>query len=462
VALVLGLAAGPVLIALWAIYLSLAVVCQDFLWFQWDGLLLETLVIGALLAPWRLVSRPGGDAPPRAAVRLMRWLLFRLMFASAVVKITSGDPSWRHLIALQYHYETQPLPTWTAWYAHQLAPWFHRLSAEAMFLVEGAVPFLIFAPRRLRILAALVLATFQVLLMVTGNYAFFNVLTIALCVLLLDDGFWPARWHAWLATPRPPPRGLSRAVGFAAIGLFLLSLYPLTRAFHGSGVILGPIPEAYRIVAPLRLVNSYGLFQVMTTRRPEIEIEGSDDGVTWKPYRFRWKPGPLDQCPMFVAPHQPRLDWQMWFAALSDFRQEPWFLRFCQRLLEGSEPVLALLASNPFPRAPPRFPCATSTTPLTDQATRGATPLARASSSALCPGACCVERRAGAGRAPSAPRAFGVQAEGCASAPMFIDPPRWSNATHHFHQRYVCLAWIASCPRWAPMEVATSRHSRTN
>src|SRR6185436_5452179 len=158
VALIVGVAAGPVLVALWAVYLSVAVGCQDFLWFQWDGLLLETAVIGALLAPWGLRSRPGADAPPRPAVRPIRWLLFRLMFASAVVKLTSGDPSWRHLTALQYHYETQPLPTWTAWYAHQLPAGFHQLSAVVMFAVEGFVPLLFVAPRRVRTFAALVIA----------------------------------------------------------------------------------------------------------------------------------------------------------------------------------------------------------------------------------------------------------------------------------------------------------------
>ena len=372
--LILGFLPGLMLVAVWAIYLSLAIGCQDFLWFQWDGLLLETAVIGALLAPWGFWSRPGADAPPRAAVRLIRWLLFRLMFASAVVKITSGDPSWRHLTALQYHYETQPLPTWTAWYAHHLPATFQRLSAALMFMAEGIVPFLILGPRRVRELAALALATFQILLMATGNYAYFNLLALALCVMLLDDGVWPERWRARLARPRARSRGFARAITVIALGLFLLSLYPISRAFHGSGDVLGPIRPAYGALAPFRMVNSYGLFQVMTTRRPEIDIEGSADGVTWKPYVFRWKPGPLDRRPEFVAPHQPRLDWQMWFAALSDFRQEPWFLSLCQRLLEGSKPVLALLSRNPFPGAPPRFVRATVYDyHFTDAATRRAT-----------------------------------------------------------------------------------------
>lgn len=375
IALTLGLAAGPCLVALWAIYLSLAVACQDFLWFQWDGLLLEVAILAALLAPWRLVSRPGSDPPPRAALRVTRWLLFRLMFASAVVKLSSGDPSWRHLTALRYHYETQPLPTWSAWFMHQLPAWWQTLSTAVMFAIEGLAPFLIFAPRRLRLLAAAAIASLQLLILATGNYAFFNLLALTLCVALLDDGVWPQRWRAGFASARGRPRVLPRWVVVpAAVTLFVLSLYPMARAFHDSAEWLGPVRDLYRITAPWRVVNPYGLFQVMTTHRPEIEIEGSDDGQTWKAYAFRWKPGALERRPEFVAPHQPRLDWQMWFAALSDFRQEPWFLSFCQRLLEGSPPVIALMGRDPFPRAPPRFLRATMYEyHFTDAATRHAT-----------------------------------------------------------------------------------------
>jgi len=375
VAVMVGIAPGPCLLAAWAVYLSLATVCQDFLWFQWDGLLLEIGFLGAFLAPWRLRSRPGSDAPPRPALRLVRWLLFRLMFASAVVKLTSGDPNWRHLTALQYHYETQPLPTWTAWYAHQMPRWFHTMSAAMMFAIEGLAPFLIVAPRRARFVAAAAMCGLQLLILATGNYAFFNLLALALCVMLLDDGVWPAAWRRAVALGPPGAGTLPRwIVTPVVLALFLLSLYPIARAFHSPGDFLGPIRDAYRVAAPFRVVNPYGLFQVMTTQRPEIEIEGSDDGATWKPYAFRWKPGPLARRPEFVAPHQPRLDWQMWFAALSDFRSEPWFLSFCQRLLEGSPPVLALLATNPFPRAPPRFLRATLYQyRFTDAATRRAT-----------------------------------------------------------------------------------------
>jgi hypothetical protein len=318
-------------------------VCRDFLWLQWDGLLLEAAFLASFL-------------PSRGALRSTRWLLFRLLLASAAVKLTSGDPTWRNLTALRYHFETQPLPTPLAWYVQALPLWFHRLSAALTFAVEGLVPFLIFAPRRARFFAAGAIAAHQLLIAATGNYGFFNALTIALCVPLLDDAVWPralrtrfaarteARpgWSAWVRRP-------------ALVFIFLLSLVPLFGALRAPLSLLGPLPRVYDAASPFRTVNSYGLFAVMTQERPEIVIQGSDDGADWRSYEFRDKPGDPMRKPPLVAPHQPRLDWQMWFAALDDYRGETWFLWFCQRLLEGSPPVEALLRTDPFPGKPPRY-----------------------------------------------------------------------------------------------------------
>ncbi|MEK7824149.1 MAG: lipase maturation factor family protein, partial [Candidatus Eisenbacteria bacterium] len=195
--LVAGIAPVASLAGCWALYLSLATVGQAFLWFQWDGLLLETGFLALFLAPWRWQSRPGSDPPPsRLALAMLRWLLFRLMLSSAVAKLASGDASWRDLTALQYDYETQCLPPWTAWHMHHLPAWFHHLSAALMFVVEGLVPFLIVAPRRIRFAAGAAVVGLQVLIWLTGNYGFFNLLAGALCLLLLDDGVWPWRWRA--------------------------------------------------------------------------------------------------------------------------------------------------------------------------------------------------------------------------------------------------------------------------
>jgi predicted DCC family thiol-disulfide oxidoreductase YuxK len=361
--LIVGLAPGPVLVLLWAFYLSLAAVCREFLSFQWDVLLLETGFLAIFFAPWRFLPGVAKESPPSSvALGLLRWLLFRLMFASGVVKLASGDPTWWGLTALQVHYETQPLPTWIGWYAHQLPLGLHRASAALMFVVELAVPFLILFPRRPRALAAAAIVGFMILIGLTGNYGFFNLLAVALAVMLLDDAFlapfFPRRMRPLAGTRRTPGRGarLSRiAAVSAAILLVPLSCMALGRSFRRPLPWPEPLRRYEAWLAPLRLVSGYGLFANMTTTRNEIVVEGSADGAAWLPYEFRWKPGDPARPPAFVEPHMPRLDWQMWFAALSDARSNPWFQNFMVRLLQGSEDVTALLAANPFPNQPPRY-----------------------------------------------------------------------------------------------------------
>jgi lipase maturation factor 1 len=366
VLLIVGIAPAPCLFLLWLIYLSLCTVSDQFLGFQWDVLLLETGLLAIFFAPWQwLPRRPAREPPPSLfALWLLRWLLFKLMFRSGCVKLTSGDPTWRHLTVLNYHFETQPLPTWIGWYAHHFPEWIHKSDTVVMFVIELGIPFLIFLPRRPRQLACLAFVALQFFILLTGNYAFFNLLTMVLCLTLLDDAALqkclPARWCGWpdsdrRVTDRPlgPVRG---ALMFPLVAIMLLtSLVQFVAMFHPP--IRMPrkllIPE--EIVAPLRSFNGYGLFQVMTTSRLEIIVEGSDDRLTWQEYEFKYKPGDLNRRPRFVEPHQPRLDWQMWFAALSDYRDNPWFVNFCVRLLQGSPQVLALLEKNPFPNAPPKY-----------------------------------------------------------------------------------------------------------
>jgi lipase maturation factor 1 len=371
-ALALGLIAGIAprvcLAGMWLLYLSLTTAGGEFLSFQWDNLLLETGLLAVFFAPGQILPWVSRERPPsRAALWLLRLLLFKLMFLSGVVKLASGDQAWRHLTALTRHYETQPLPTWIGWYAHQLPEWFQRASCAVMFAIELAVPFLIFAPRRLRMAGGAALALFQVLILLTGNYTFFNWLTLALCLLLLDDFVLGPRWPAWLARIYSPPASLSPArpnrlsrwsfVALAPLALLYIAISAIQVA-SPFGRLLGwvaPIVTAQRWLGPFRSVNSYGLFAVMTMERPEILVEGSNDGRTWQEYGFPYKPGDLNRRPQFVAPYQPRLDWQMWFAALGTYRQNPWFISFCVRLLQGSPEVLALLTHNPFPGEPPKY-----------------------------------------------------------------------------------------------------------
>jgi len=372
VLLLIGIAPAPCLFLLWSIYLSLSVVGREFLGFQWDILLLETGFLAIFFAPLQLWPHPAREAPPsRVVLWLLRLLLFKLMFQSGCVKLMSGDSMWRNLTALTVHYETQPLPTWIGWYAHQLPLWFQKSSCAIMFGLELMVPFLIFAPRRPRLLAAGLLASLQVLILLTGNYTFFNWLTLALCILLLDD-FVLNRIFTFHSRQRKETEkseiGPVRLRTSAATGrwrhvvtiplatvVLAITCLQLSATFRVRPALLQPVAAVQQWIAPFRSLNSYGLFAVMTPTRPEIMVEGSIDGVTWLPYEFKYKAGDLKRCPAFVAPHQPRLDWQMWFAALGRWQDNPWFGNFCLGLLRGSPEVLALLAKNPFPNQPPRY-----------------------------------------------------------------------------------------------------------
>ena len=359
--LIVGIAPAPCLFLLWLVYLSLCSVGREFLSFQWDSLLLETGFLAILFAPLQIIPRPSREAPPsRLVLWLLRVLLFKLMFQSGCVKLLSGDELWRNLTALTVHYETQPLPTWIGWWAHQLPMWFQKLSCVAMFAIELVVPFLIFAPRRLRFTGAGLMILLQVLIFLTGNYTFFNLLTILLCLLSLDDFYWGriTLLRSWF-TSHPPHITCRRwpCLVTVPIALVILSvtLVQLVGTFGVRSILFEPVAEVYGAISPFRSVNSYGLFAVMTRPRNEIIVEGSNDGQTWQAYEFKYKPGDVKRRPGFVAPHQPRLDWQMWFAALSDVRSNPWFINFCVRLLQGTPEVLALLERNPFPDKSPRY-----------------------------------------------------------------------------------------------------------
>jgi lipase maturation factor 1 len=335
-----------ILTLLFILYLSFASAGQEFLSFQWDSLLLEAGFLAIFLgrnriAPW-----------------LFRWLVFRLYFLSGAVKLLSGDPNWRNLSAAAFHWHTQPLPTVLAWYADKLPTGFQHFATAAALGMELALPFLIFFPRRMRIFGAWGLIGMQLVILATGNYTFFNLLTIALTLFLFDDQalarFVPAQNRETL-----PDRSAGRVPAIAvALVVMVLSLSHLLETFTGR--VPAVLNTALRYTAPLQIVNTYGLFAVMTTERIEIILEGSADGETWQPYEFKYKPGDVKRAPAWVAPHQPRLDWQMWFAALSNYQANPWFASLTLRLLEGSPEVAGLLESNPFPRQPPRYIRATA------------------------------------------------------------------------------------------------------
>jgi hypothetical protein len=365
VLLVLGIAPVPVLFLLWTLYLSLAVAGQEFLSFQWDALLLETGLLAMLWAPvtWRLGRKE--HRPSELARLLLVLLLFKLMFLSGATKLLSGDPTWRAATALDFHFETQPLPPWTAWYAHHLpAGVLHGLTLLTL-VVEVVVPWLLLLPNRfrsLRIGAVGAIALLQVGIAATGNYGFFNALTLALCVPVLDDATLARLRLRRSNGDLPPESDAHRRLVLVAFPLFLgLSLLSMVRelaftAPGGRGMRWwsGWANETMELVAPLRSINGYGLFRVMTIRRPELILEGSNDGVRWEAYDFRYLPDAVNEGPRFVAPLHPRLDWQLWFAALAPVENLGWLETLAARLRSGTPEVLALLGRNPFPSPPPR------------------------------------------------------------------------------------------------------------
>ncbi len=372
--LVVGIAPQILLAALWVLYLSLVTVGGPFLNFQWDALLLETGLLAIALAPMQfLPGLPRARVPSPVAIWLIRLLLLKLMFLSGLTKLTSGDETWRQLTALDFHYSTQPLPTTAAWYAHQLPAWFQKSSVVIMFIIELVVPFAMFGTRRLRYIGCALLLAFQALLALTGNCGFFNLLTAVLCVMLFDDALLrrcvPRRLRPpAVRAPETRPRRVVTAA-FAAVVLAVSSLMILNQLSPA-----GQMPRTVRHIMLLRSINGYGLFRTMTTQRAEITIEGSDDFKTWKAYAFQYKPGDLQRSPGFTTMHMPRLDWQMWFAALGRYERSPWLQNMMIRMIEGRPQVLALLEHDPFAGAPPLFLRARlSLYEFTDAPTRQAT-----------------------------------------------------------------------------------------
>ena len=363
--LVLGILPAVSALTAWLCYLSFAAAVPVFLNFQWDALLLEAGLLTVFYIPWRRYLAFGSSAPPRLGRLLVWWLLFRLMFQSGVVKLfgydANGRNAWLDGTALDYHYFTQPIPVWTSWWFDALPGWFQLSSLAGVFAIELIAPFLIVGPRRLRMTAFWAFTSLMALIVLSGHYGFFNLLTFVLCLSLVDDSSWPGWLRRRLgpssAEDGHPPfaEKLHRRLlpVFAVIVIFLTTaqLLMVMRVVSPAtvGPLLGPL-------APLRSANSYGLFSVMTTERPEITIEFSTDGRTWRPYRFRYKMDADDNTLPFLLPHMPRLDWQMWFAAL-EYRasgQPPgWIMPLLGRLQEQSPAVLGLLedeeADSPAP-----------------------------------------------------------------------------------------------------------------
>lgn len=345
--LVLGLAPRLACLGLWASWLSLVQLGQPFLAFQWDVLLVEAAFCGALFAPPGLRPRLATEREPLPALRAVLLVLAcKVTLESGIVKLTSGDPSWEDLTALTYHWWSQPLPTWSSVLLAQLPPGAQRALCGAVLALELLFPLLAFGPRPARLLSAAGLMLLQLALFAGGNYSFYSVLTFTLAVPLLDDALLRRLWSRAPVLPEAPARRPPWTWAVPALYLALGAAMFLGRRVEVPGV---------ELARRFHTVNAYGAFAVMTKHRAEILVEGSADGVTWRAYEFPWKPGDLHRRPTFVAPWQPRLDWQMWFAALGSCGGNPWLLELQRRLLLGTPQVLRLFETNPFEGAPPRY-----------------------------------------------------------------------------------------------------------
>jgi lipase maturation factor 1 len=368
---VAGLVPQAALTGLWALYLSYVSLGRDFLSFQWDALLLEMGLLAVLTAPpgWR----PGLGRREPSALEVWAWrvLAFRLYLGSGLSKLQSGDRTWRELTACDFYFETAPLPTRGGWLAHQAPAWLRHFSTLSVLGLETVGALLALAPRRLRLPGFWLLSALQALLFATGNYGFFNLQSFALGLWMLEDRALP---RALRPSSSPEPRALWRTAvaGLAVSPLLVLGAVELAGRFHWPRELPRWVEALERRLRPLRAVNGYGLFAVMTVQRPEISLEGSEDGRTWWPYTFRYKMEALDAPPRQVAPHLPRLDWQMWFAALG--APPRWLYALVVRLLEGSPEVRGLFAQTPFGERPPRFIRAVLYDyRMTDRETRAAT-----------------------------------------------------------------------------------------
>jgi lipase maturation factor 1 len=388
-------------------FLSFVAAAGEFSGYQSDGMLLEAGFLALFLVPRGLWPGWGTGSPPtRAAFFLLQYEWFRIYFESGIGKLLSGDPEWRHLTAMDEYYQNGPLPTWIGWYVEHLPHWFHVATAAGTLVMEIGIVWMLFLPRRLRLICFFIVTPWEMGVILTANYAFLNYLVLVLGFLLLDDR--SVRWlvperfrgsldagapqeqdvatreerpisilapaheetegsaddpvpsHREWARRRGPVRGIRghlRAIGVAVTAVLLTWIAYDTTA----EMIQMPWPEAPVLTMPIaglepfRIANRYGLFEVMTRGRYEIEFQGSNDGQTWIPYSFLHKPQALNQAPGIYAPYQPRFDWNLWFASLTDWQQASIVPLTEERLLDGDRDVLALFRGNPFAQGAPKY-----------------------------------------------------------------------------------------------------------
>jgi lipase maturation factor 1 len=372
-------------------FLSFVTAAEAFSSYQSDGMLLEAGFLALFFAPRGLRPGWGIDSPPsRASLFLLQWEWFRIYFESGIVKLLSGDPEWRNFTAMDEYYQNGPLPTWIGWYVEHMPHWFHAATVAGTLVMELAVVWMLFLPRRVRLVCFFIVTPWEIGVILTANYTFLNYLVLALGFLLLDDRsiLWllPARIRATL--PEPTMRGDSNLKAeslsiletaddveeskplavrgwtkhFSAARLAVTAVMLIWIAYATTVEMLRmpwpdlPLPTLPVVALdPFRIANQYGLFAVMTRGRYEIEFQGSYDGQNWTPYLFRYKAQALNEAPGIYAPYQPRFEWNLWFASLGDWHENNLVPLTEERLLESDPDVMALFRGNPFGQAPPRY-----------------------------------------------------------------------------------------------------------
>jgi lipase maturation factor 1 len=355
-------------------FLSFVSAAQDFSGYQSDGMLLEAGFISLFFAPPGIRPGLGHAAPPtRASLFLLQWEWFRIYFESGMVKILSGDPQWRHFTAMDEYYQNGPLPTWIGWYVQHLPHWFHAGTVYATLALELGLVWMLFLPRRWRIICFFIVTPWEIGVILTANYTFLNYLVLALGFLLLDDTLLqralPGNWRlAFQSASSDRAKNYTNVFSNSSllsnlrrrwrIATGAVAAFMLVWVFYATTAEMltnFPLPT-FPVLAlePFRIANRYGLFAVMTRGRYEIEFQGSNDGQSWTSYPFRYKPQQLNEAPRIYAPYQPRFEWNLWFASLGSWREYPIVPNTEVRLLAKDKDVLQLFAANPFPQEPPR------------------------------------------------------------------------------------------------------------
>ncbi len=355
--------------ALWALYLSFVHIGQIFYGYGWESQLCETGFLAIFLCPLTTIVPFPKNAPPRVVIWLFRWLIVRIMWGAGLIKLR-GDPCWRDFTCLVYHYETQPVPSPLSYVLHQMPRWYHVLGVFVNHVVELFAPFFAFGPRRARLVAGVLFVGFQVMLILSGNLSFLNWLTIIPALACFDDRFLARLFPIFPTRPTRPTRLTrlrddilarssepSKPARYASYGL---AFVVVILSYNPVANLLSSRQAMNTTYDPFSLVNTYGAFGGVGKERYEVILEGTSDTevnetTAWKEYQLPCKPGDVMRRPCLITPYHYRLDWQIWFAAFSPPRRQPWIIHLVYKLLKGDKEVKTLLAYDPFPEAPPKF-----------------------------------------------------------------------------------------------------------